>query len=84
MVTVGGVNCASTKRISQPQRRIIPQGSILRPCLLSEKGEKKLCFLFPFESLAGDPSPLPAEDRYSLTWEAAVERLFDAAEAGCQ
>jgi len=29
---------------------------------------------------AGDPSPLPAEDRYSLTWEAAVERLFDAAE----
>ena len=31
---------------------------------------------------AGDPSPLPPEERYILSWEAAVERLFDAAEVG--
>jgi len=31
--------------------------------------------------LAGDPTPLAPEDRHTLSWEAAVERLFDAAEA---
>eukprot|EP00913_Durusdinium_trenchii_P020386 g19150.t1 len=29
---------------------------------------------------AGDPKPLSPDDRYTLTWEAAVERLFDSAE----
>jgi len=29
---------------------------------------------------AGPPQPLPPDQRYVLTWEAAIERLFDAAE----
>ena len=37
--------------------------------------------MFSLFILAGDPTPLAPEDRHTLSWEAAVERLFDAAEA---
>lgn len=50
-------------------------------CHFFEIGDVKSFTKAVKEALAaGDPSPLAPEDRRTLTWEAAVERLFDAAE----
>lgn len=50
-------------------------------CHFFEIGDVKSFTKAVREALAaGDPTPLAPEDRHTLSWEAAVERLFDAAE----